>query len=101
MQVYDPATDSWTDGTSLPAPYQTGIGAAIGNRLYVVAGQDASGANIRTVLHYDVATDAWTTDPMIPTGRYGPSAGVINGILHVAGGGPNNSNIDTLEAFAP
>jgi N-acetylneuraminic acid mutarotase len=101
VDVYDPGTDSWTSGTDMPQAYQTGTAGVIGDRLYVVAGQDADGANLRTVLHYDPASAAWTSDPMIPTGRYGPSAGVIGGVFYVAGGGPNNSLIATLEAFTP
>ncbi|HLE46832.1 MAG TPA: hypothetical protein VI818_00930, partial [Candidatus Thermoplasmatota archaeon] len=81
---------------------QTGTSAALNGRLYVVAGQDAAGLNVRDVLDYDPVSDSWSTNhPQIPTGRYAPSAGVIGGVLYVTGGGPNNSNIATLEAFTP
>ncbi|MBI2076877.1 MAG: hypothetical protein HYT80_00700 [Euryarchaeota archaeon] len=100
--VYDPSADAWTAAAPMPQARQTGTSGAVNGRLYVVAGQDAAGSNVRDVWDYDPATNTWSTNhPQIPTGRYAPSAGVIGGALLVVAGGPNNSNIATLEAFTP
>jgi N-acetylneuraminic acid mutarotase len=104
VQVYDPATNTWTvsgDGPDTPAPMPVGRGGTgkalfLGGRFYVIGGEtlDGPGANENGVYDrvdiYDPQTNSWTLGPSLSTPRHGifPIA-VANRIL-VAGGGEHS-----------
>lgn len=97
MRIYDPSTDSWTSGSSIPlGVYAAGAGV-IGSKLYVAAGQKEDG-NVDTLQIYDAATQMWSQGPSMPDASAAPAAGVINGKLYVAGG-MNAANIDTVNTL--
>jgi N-acetylneuraminic acid mutarotase len=101
LEVYDPAIDTWATMTPMPQA-RTALGAGeVNGILYAVSGILADGTPVNTVEAYDPATDSWTTVAPIPTARYGPQPQGINGVLYVAGSGPGNTPITTLEAFTP
>ena len=101
LVVYDPSTDAWTTKSPMPAP-RVGLGAGqVNGILYAVSGHLADGTYVNTVEAYDPATDTWTTVAPIPTARYFSKPQGINGVLYVAGNGPGNTAISTLEAFTP
>src|SRR5262249_54809001 len=100
--IYDPATDSWTTGPSLPTGrYGMGTGV-ISDVLYVVGGhRNDLGINV-------AATEALRADwsakaPMPNGGRSDINSAVANGKLYVmdgnGGGGGNNTTI--VEAYDP
>lgn len=101
LEVYDPASDTWTTNAPLPAA-RAALGAgAVNGILYAVSGQLAGGATTNVVEAYDPATDGWQTVAPIPTARYLPQPKPINGVLYVVGAGASNTPITTLEAFTP
>lgn len=57
--------------------------AAVGSKLYVIGGLDASANALNRVDVYDTTTKQWTTGPDIPGGRVGfsPAATTVNGRL--------------------
>jgi hypothetical protein len=71
-EVYDPATDTWENKTSMPTPRMNIHANVAGNGLYIMDGFDQVEAPNEV---YDPATDTWTTKtPMPPTGRNYASA---------------------------
>jgi len=71
--------------------------------VYVVGGQNATGV-LATMEAYDPISNTWTTKTSMPTARTGAGAGVINGIIYVAGGLNNASPgmvVVTVEAYDP
>ena len=90
LDVYDPATNTWTSKASMPfRERQPGIaGAVVGEKLYVTGG----GTNI--VDAYDPATDKWTRQADAPDpARWDQVAGTIRNSrgdeqLIVAGAAP-------------
>ncbi len=104
LQVYDPATDTWTTKAPMPTARRLGGTGVINGRLHVVGGQSASGF-VGTHEVYDPATDTWATEAPMPTGRSGLVADVINSKLYAAGGfvctaGGGCFFVDALEAFS-
>jgi N-acetylneuraminic acid mutarotase len=104
VQIYDPATDSWTvsgSGPNAPLPLpqaRGGMGKAVfyDGEFYIMGGETVNGAGA-TAEHvytrvdiYDPRTNRWRSGPPLPTGRHGIFPLVADGAIYVAGGGPQS-----------
>jgi len=100
VEVYDPASDSWTTKQPIPAPpFGAGVGVVNGI-LYVIGGiaPSSSGAMVTGTLRaYDPIANTWTTKAPMPTPRLTFAVGVVNGILYTVGG----DAAGTVEAYDP
>jgi len=89
--IYNPATDSFTTGTSMPAA--TPLGGAgsgvINGHLYVAGGRDANITVVKSLYDYDIAGNSWTQKADMPAPTNVPGAGVVvpDGRLWTFGGG--------------
>lgn len=102
LEVYNPATDTWTVKTPMPTP-RSGMGAAaIDGKLYVVGGA-SSGFNFNRLEVYDPVTDTWATKTGMPGQRTGVGAAAIDGKLYVVGGlaGFDFTITDKLQVYDP
>ncbi len=81
VEIYNPATDTWSTGPSMLSGNQQGGAVTTGGKIYV-----CSGSSIQIL---DLATSAWSvgTATPSPSAGYGASADIITGIVYVAGGG--------------
>ena len=58
--MYDPQADAWTQLASMGAARLGHASAAVGGKLYVFGGRDASGhPGLSTAEVYDPASDSW------------------------------------------
>jgi N-acetylneuraminic acid mutarotase len=85
--AYDPATDTWAERASMPAPRDHAAVAADDGLLYLSGGGEIS----RSVAHadlwaYDPATDAWSALAPMPGRRWQHAMVAIDGVLYVIGG---------------
>jgi N-acetylneuraminic acid mutarotase len=107
LDVYDPATNTWTTKAPMPSPRFGATARTINQMLYVVGGVDEAIVDdpITGALEvYDQSTNAWTTRRPMPTARAYPAAGVIGGRLYVVGGVDTSDPrqmLGTLEAYTP
>jgi len=85
VQIYDPATNTWTVGA--PAPYAGGsiATALIGGKVYIAGGIVGS-TTVSTAAVYDPATDTWATMASMPAGRNHAAAGTDGSKLYIFGG---------------
>jgi hypothetical protein len=107
LEIYDPATDSWTKGTSMPTP-RAGLGvAASGGKIYAVGGRTGTrprqGAALDILEIYDIATGTWSSGPPMKTPRMDVYATVAydRGIWVIGGYNPSAGYLASVEIFDP
>lgn len=90
LDIYDPASDSWSPGPSLPFPlHHTAAVVGPQNRLWIVGGYTADGEEWQpTKLVWSIAPGQrqWRKEPSLSLGRGALAAAVVNGIIVTAGG---------------
>ena len=95
VQVYDPATDSWTQSVAqLPQARSHHEWATFvhDDRIWTVSGVDSSQSPRaqETIYRYDPGADRWDRLDDLPHKLASPGAKIVNGTLHVFGGGIDN-----------
>ena len=87
VEVYDPATDSWTKRADMPTARKNTAAAVVNGIIYVFGGTKFIECACLTATEaYDPKTDLWTTKQAMPTSRYGLAAVPLNGKIYVIGG---------------
>jgi len=105
LQIYDPASDRWTQGASLPVPvFAPGI-SVVNDELYVLGGAvDGSDWNcvITAVQIYDPRNDEWRMGKGMSAPRCDLAAAVQHERVHVFGGFDRAWRaVNTNEQFSP
>ncbi|WP_127580789.1 Kelch repeat-containing protein [Paenibacillus koleovorans] len=100
VQEYNPASNSWSLKTSMPTGRKYSGAASIGDKIYVVGGQTASGA-IGTLEIYNTMTDTWTSGANLSTPRYGHAVVSVDGKLYAIGGRNGSINPTDVEMYDP
>jgi hypothetical protein len=88
VEVYDPATDTWT--TKAPMPTARAIflsSCEVNGIIYVIGGINGERA-FSTVEAYDPATDTWTEKTSMPEVRGMFATSVVGGKIYAIGGSP-------------
>jgi N-acetylneuraminic acid mutarotase len=103
VQVFDPATSTWTQRNWMPVPRAAFTASVVGGKIYCIGGHEG-----RLNQAYDPATDTWETLPELPTRREHLASASLGTSILVIGGrvttNPNNfggttTNRATLEAY--
>jgi N-acetylneuraminic acid mutarotase len=84
LEIYDPATDSWSTGASLLSPRSSAVAAALNGKIYLLSGDNDAG-RVNTFEVYDPLTNTWTalgTPPLNPA-YWDAQARGIGGRLYV------------------
>ena len=93
VEVYDPATNTWSTAHPLPSATNHNAAAVAGGKLYSI--------NVTTVLVYDPTTDSWMQVASTNSGHGGtPAVGVIGDKIYLAGGFAAGST-RVLEVYNP
>ncbi|HWM74372.1 MAG TPA: S8 family serine peptidase [Nocardioides sp.] len=97
--IYDPGSDTWSEGAPNPQPWAAAGSAVLEGQLYVVGGCDAQGdCGQADVLRYDPAADEWSRAADYPQPVAWVACGAIGDRIYCAGGfGPEG---DRLAAYA-
>jgi hypothetical protein len=79
VDVYDPATNSWTQVAPMPRPIgHTTANVFVRNgRVVVTTGRMANGVLIANVIEYDSVANTWNELPPVPGPRQSPVSGLI------------------------
>jgi N-acetylneuraminic acid mutarotase len=108
LEVYDPASNSWAAGTPSPSARSYPGSAVVGDALYVIGGCFVSDCRIgvtNLTEAYNSTSNTWATVAPMPTPRFSPAVGVINGKIYAASGGtaspPGVPQPAVLEVFDP
>ena len=101
VEVYDPATDTWTRGANKPHPVRN-VGAAVaGDWIYVPGGFDALDQAITTVEAYAPEVDAWTEVAPLPRPVFAYAIVAVQGRLCVFGGWDGTRYLDSVLIYDP
>ncbi|MFB6299484.1 MAG: Kelch repeat-containing protein [Halobacteriales archaeon] len=99
--IYDPTTETWSNGPPLPTPRGALVAVTVDDRLVTIGGATAD-TTTSTVEIYHPTDERWTTGTAMPTAREHLSAGVIDGTVYVAGGREGLGQMyTTTEAYDP
>jgi N-acetylneuraminic acid mutarotase len=94
-EEYDPATDTWTSKSAMPAPLLAFGIAVYQNKIYCIDGT--------TIEVYNPANDTWEIKAPMPNPRSQFEANVVNGKICVIGGrtGGKYSTVTLNEVYDP
>ncbi len=95
LEIYDPATNSWTEGPPLPIAVWRSSAAAANGKIYVFGGYRSLGPfpfnPTNRVFEYDPAGDSWEEKASMPNNRGALTAAELNGNIHVLGGASSSA----------
>ena len=94
VHVYDPATNTWTQLASIPLKLNhiSHSTIAIGNEIFVFAGQIKHNSFVNTVYAYNPATNTWRqVNNNLPRNSYSGIAAEINGQIIYTTGNMSNT----------
>ena len=82
VEVYDPATDTWSQKDDMPGSRAAGSGSVVDGKIYLFGGHGWP----RGVEEYDPLTDTWTQKSKMPNAKVGLSTSVLDGKVYAIGG---------------
>ena len=119
MFIYNPASNTWAQGTDLPAARAEGVSAVVNDKIYLIGGRvratdDARVFNdhIDSVRNevFDPTTKSWQARADAPTARNSSASAVIDEKIYVVGGRnvvknadgtAQQVNVPNLEVYDP
>lgn len=112
VQIFDPKTNQWANGTSIPTAVYNARACVITEpsgekRIHVIGGQlyyywynvPFEGVGLHQV--YDQKTDTWTNATAMPTPRTGLGLVAINNEIYAIGGEHNGTLMLVNEKYTP
>jgi N-acetylneuraminic acid mutarotase len=101
VEVYDPATDTWTQKGDMPASRAAGFSSVVDGKIYVIGGYGGP----QRIDEYDPSTDTWTVKSEMPTARRSLSTSALDGKIYAIGGyapdAPGHAGVATVEVYDP
>ncbi len=109
VDIFDPATGTWTRGAPSPVEMHHFQAVVFEKRIYVVGamtGQFPKEPPLPNVYIYDPAADRWSVGPEMPAGRRRGGAGAVlhDGEIYVVAGitnGHYDGHVAWVDAFNP
>ena len=101
-EVYDPATNTWTERASMPTARDHLALVAIDGKIHAIGGR-VTNPQSRIDVHeiYDPKTNSWSSGPPLPTARSGLAYTSYHGMIVVLGGELAPNTFAQNEAFDP
>lgn len=98
--IYEPATDTWTQGADAPYAFVSAGYAIYDDKIYIIGGWDDDGIMNRVSV-YDPETDTWDSAAPYPEDVAGQMCGTVDGTIYCAGGVADvgDENIHTSRAY--
>ena len=100
--IYTPATDTWELGASIPVAVVGARAVVLYGDIYIIGGMRDDSSISASVQVYHTATDTWDAilwPPDMHFARYNFAAGVVDGLILVAGGDIGSALPNSTESF--
>jgi N-acetylneuraminic acid mutarotase len=101
VEIYDPATDSWSTGTPMPFAVSAAMAAVVNGKIYVIGGVPELAIASDAVQEYNPATDTWTIKTSMIDSRYSAAVAMYNNLIYIAGGSGPGTTLASLLWFDP
>jgi len=101
VEVYDPATDTWTRQAGKPLPVRNIAAAVLNERIYVPGGYDATAQAITAVEVYDPQADTWSEVAPLPQELCAYALTALDNKLYLFGGSDGVRYLDTVFIYDP
>ena len=110
VEVYDPATDLWDSGKSMPIARMGQASCVVNGKIYVFGGSSESGPNfniVSTVHEFtppEPETSPWASKTPMPEPRLMAASAQVGGIIYVIGGITSDSQpkaVSSVLAYDP
>lgn|GEM_PF-5244683 len=87
-QIYDVATNTWSNGASIPFALYGSIRESpmIGGNIYIIQGQRTNAEFSSAAYVYNIPSNTWTEKSFGPHAADGVAGGVYNGVVYTFGG---------------
>jgi N-acetylneuraminic acid mutarotase len=90
-QMYDPATDTWTNRSPMPTTRNHAFSGAVNGKIYIIGGRLGAGnipvtTNVDVTEEYDPATNKWALKERMPIAMSGGGYTACNGRIYTGGG---------------
>ena len=87
VEMYDPATDTWTQKTDMPTPRKTKT-CVVDGKIYAIGGwsPNSEQSKLEIVEVYDPTTDTWAKAQSMNHARCSAAISVVNGEIYAIGG---------------
>jgi N-acetylneuraminic acid mutarotase len=90
VQIYDTATNTWSNGTSLPSAIYSGAGFKVNNTLYIAGGMGGGNNVLSSVYAIAMNGGTWTAKAAMPSVNANMGVTVGNdGQAYLIGGSPS------------
>jgi N-acetylneuraminic acid mutarotase len=100
VEIYDPVSNEWASGPSLPYVLDHAPSVAYDGKIYVMGGFLEGKTTTDKMLIYDPETNEWTEGTPMPSSTAAAVAEVVNGSIYVIGGLDIEHNpVDRNEAY--
>jgi hypothetical protein len=102
LEIYDPATDTWTTKANMSVARLYPQGVVLNDTFYVSGGLIGSPwTGQKTVQKYDPTTDNWELGTNLIHGRVGHTTNVVNGKICAIGGDTQPPVVENVEEYDP
>ncbi len=101
VQIYDPSSNTWTLGRTMPTPQLSPAAVPLNGRIYVFGGTYGSrpshgGKNLDV---YDPTTNTWKSGPGLLTTQQEPAGARYRGWVEAIGGFDKGSRVAAVEGY--
>jgi hypothetical protein len=101
--VYDISSDTWVQLANGPVRLKQHCGEIVGDKMYLISGQQDGVDYGTAVVQYDLASGAWDTSSStpIPSGVNRAASVLIDGRIHVVGGATAAGSSAAVQVYDP
>lgn len=100
-EIYDPATDRWSDGPRLGVARGASRAAAIGETIYLVGGLGGDRSELDLHEAFETASGRWRRLAPLPAPRFGHATVALDGRVYAIGGFAGGRGVATVEIYDP